>query len=142
MLRISKLSPRAVLPTRGSTLAAGLDLASAHDLVIHPGERSLVHTDLKIQLPIGTYGRIAARSGLALSKGLIVGAGVIDADFRGNVGALIFNLGDNPVFVRRGDRIAQLIVEKYEPVTVVECLGLDATSRGEAGFGSTGISTD
>lgn len=133
-----KLSPQARTPKRCSPLAAGLDLFSAQRVSIPPKSRALVLTDIQIALPPYHYGRIAPRSGLALSKFIDVGAGVIDEDYRGNVGVILFNFGDEPFCVNVGDRIAQLICEKISYPEVVEVQYLADTERGERGFGSTG----
>jgi dUTP pyrophosphatase len=137
-LRVKKLSEHATVPARASAHAAGYDLASAEDVVIPQRGKGLAKTDLAIAVPDGTYGRVAPRSGLALKRGIDVGAGVIDADYRGNVGVVLFNHGDEPFEIKRGDRIAQLILERIvtPPVALVD--DLDATDRGAGGFGSTG----
>jgi dUTP pyrophosphatase len=137
-LRVKKLSEHATVPARASAHAAGYDLASAEDVVIPQRGKGLAKTDLAIAVPDGTYGRVAPRSGLALKRGIDVGAGVIDADYRGNVGVVLFNHGDEPCEIKRGDRIAQLILERIvtPPVALVD--DLDATDRGAGGFGSTG----
>lgn len=96
-------------------------------------------TDIQIELPPGCYGRIAARSGLGLKYNIHVGAGVIDRDFRGNIGALLFNLGDTKFVIHKGDRIAQLICEKIYYCDIKEVANLSKTDRGENGFGSTGL---
>jgi dUTP pyrophosphatase len=88
-------------------------------------------------LPVQTFGHILPRSGLALKNGIHVGAGVIDQDYRGNVGVLLFNLGSEPFTIKKGDRIAQMVIKKYESVEIVEG-GLSSSSRGDGGFGSTG----
>src|SRR6185503_2736838 len=94
VLSFKKLDERAVLPARGSALAAGLDLYSIEDLTIEPKERHLARTGLAVAIPEGYYGRIAPRSGLALRTGLDVLSGVIDADYRGEIGCLLYNTGD------------------------------------------------
>ena len=96
-------------------------------------------TGLSISFPAGLYARIAPRSGLALKKFMDVGAGVVDADYRGEVGVVLFNHGDQDFEVKMGDRIAQLILEQISTPEVVEVSGLDETVRGTGGFGSTGI---
>merc|ERR1711912_112299 len=106
-----------------------------------PTGKMVCKTDLAIRMPEGVYGRVAPRSGLAYKKGIDVGAGVIDADYRGNVGVLLFNLDfmKNEVFeVKKGDRIAQLVVERIEMLDLEECDSLSETKRGDGGFGSTG----
>lgn len=126
------------LPVRGSELAAGLDLHANEDICIEAHSRALVSTGLKVKLPHGTYGRIAARSSLAL-KGYDIGAGVIDEDFRGEIKILLINTTSSPLEIKIGDRIAQLIIERIATVDIQEVETLDKTSRGDKGFGSTGL---
>ena len=141
ILSFKKLSEHASEPVRGSDGAAGFDLASAHDYVVKAKDKQLVMTDLSITVPSGCYGRIAPRSGLAVKHFIDVGAGVVDKDFRGNVGILLYNFGYEDFEVRRGDRVAQLICEKIEYPQLRELRDMSAdTQRGESGFGSTGIS--
>jgi dUTP pyrophosphatase len=90
-------------------------------------------------IPHGHYGRVAPRSGLAWKKSIDVGAGVIDEDYRGNVGVILFNFGDEDFVIKQGDRVAQLILEKISTPEVEEVDELPETSRGDGGFGSTGI---
>jgi dUTP pyrophosphatase len=140
-LTVQRLSDKAKLPVRGSEFAAGLDLSSAVDMVVKAGERAIVATDLSIACPAGTYARIAPRSGLAAKYGIDVGAGVVDADYRGPVGVILFNFGKDDFEIKQGDRIAQLILEQIVMPNIVE-IGMNeklpATERGAAGFGSTG----
>eukprot|EP00199_Chlamydomonas_sp_CCMP681_P003147 CAMPEP_0119113478 /NCGR_PEP_ID=MMETSP1180-20130426/44071_1 /TAXON_ID=3052 ORGANISM="Chlamydomonas cf sp, Strain CCMP681" /NCGR_SAMPLE_ID=MMETSP1180 /ASSEMBLY_ACC=CAM_ASM_000741 /LENGTH=176 /DNA_ID=CAMNT_0007101581 /DNA_START=525 /DNA_END=1055 /DNA_ORIENTATION=+ len=139
-LRAMKLSEHAVIPQRGSAFAAGYDLSSADESVTVPARgKALVKTDLAIALPPGTYGRVAPRSGLAWKNSIHTGAGVIDEDYRGNVGVILFNLSDEPFLVKRGDRIAQLILERIATPEVEEVTSLEETTRGEGGYGSTGV---
>ncbi|XP_040457373.1 deoxyuridine 5'-triphosphate nucleotidohydrolase, mitochondrial isoform X1 [Falco naumanni] len=137
-LRFTKLSENASAPSRGSARAAGYDLYSAYDCVIPPMEKAVVKTDIQIALPSGCYGRIAPRSGLAAKHFIDVGAGVIDEDYRGNVGVVLFNFGKETFEVKKGDRIAQLICERILYPELEEVQALDDTARGEDGFGSTG----
>uniref|UniRef100_A0A0E0KH91 Deoxyuridine 5'-triphosphate nucleotidohydrolase n=1 Tax=Oryza punctata TaxID=4537 RepID=A0A0E0KH91_ORYPU len=139
LLKVKKLSENAVLPSRGSALAAGYDLSSAAETVVPARGKAMVPTDLSIAIPEGTYARIAPRSGLALKHSIDVGAGVIDADYRGPVGVILFNHSDTDFAVKPGDRIAQMIIEVIVTPEVAEVEDLDATLRGEGGFGSTGI---
>jgi len=138
LLRFAKLSEHAQAPTRGSSVAAGYDLYAAEEMVIEPGKRACVKTDIQIEVPDGTYGRVAPRSGLAAKHGIDVGAGVVDKDYRGNVMVLLFNFGDAAFNVARGDRIAQLVLEKICMAELEELPTLDDTERGDGGFGSTG----
>ena len=137
-LRFVKLSAYASTPIRSSFDAAGLDLFSAEDIAIAPGGRACVATDIMVEVPHGFYGRVAPRSGLALKFGINVGGGVIDADFRGNIGVILFNHGDDVFSVRKFDRIAQLVIEKIAVLVPTEVSSLDQTARGSDGFGSTG----
>ncbi|KAF2977762.1 hypothetical protein EK904_007730 [Melospiza melodia maxima] len=111
---------------------------SAYDCVIPPMEKAVVKTDIQIALPSGCYGRVAPRSGLAAKHFIDVGAGVIDEDYRGNVGVVLFNFGKETFEVKKGDRIAQLICERIYYPELEEVETLDDTERGEGGFGSTG----
>lgn len=134
-----KLSSDAIVPKRMSSGAAGYDLYSTGDHCIAPMSKEEISIGLQIHLPVNTYGRIAPRSGLASQHFIHVGAGVIDRDYRGCVTVLLFNFGAAPFFVFKGDRIAQLIIERTAQPVFVEAEGsLDNTSRGFAGRGSTG----
>ena len=139
ILQVKLLSQQATMPTKGSPLSAGFDLAAAEAITIPAGERGLVKTDLSIACPVGTYARIAPRSGLAFKHGIDVGAGVIDADYRGPVGVILFNFGKKDFEIAQGDRIAQLILEQISMTEAVQVEELDDTERGAAGFGSTGV---
>jgi dUTP pyrophosphatase len=146
-IKVALLNPSAVLPRRGTPGAAGLDLTSVECAIVLPGHRKLISTGIAVRVPDGTYGRIAPRSGLALKSGVHVGAGVIDADYTGTVGVLLFNMDPTEPFeVRIGDRIAQLIVERIsacepEAVTLEEIKAENERARtgqrGDGGFGST-----
>lgn len=146
-LKFKILSPHGWMPVYGSDKAAGLDLFAAHGAVIRPGQRQLIKTNVSVALNPGTYGRIAPRSGLALKHGIDTLAGVIDEDYRGDIGVILYNtnspqrdLLDNrshTFHVNPGDRIAQLIIEKIERPTPVAVDDLDATERNDGGFGST-----
>ena len=137
-LRVKLLSTKAILPAKGTTLAAGYDLSSAQQLTIPVNGRALVQTDISLSVPKGTYGRIAPRSGLALKHGITTGAGVIDADYTGPIGILLFNHGDQDFQIKEGDRIAQLILEQVADKPVIHVQELTQTARGDKGFGSTG----
>lgn len=126
------------LPTRGSSGAVGYDLYSDEDIVVVHGERTLVGTGIALGLPTGVYGRVAPRSGLAVKHGIHVGAGVIDPDYTGEVKVLLFNHGSDDFEIKKGDRIAQLVLERCETPHVQEVEVIVDTERGEGGFGSTG----
>jgi len=138
ILRFAKLTPNATAPTRGSKFAAGYDLYSAYDYTIPATGKAIAMTDIQIQLPVGCYGRVAPRSGLAAKHHIDIGAGVIDIDYRGNVGVVMFNHSQQAFEVKKGDRIAQLICEQILYPELEEAKSLDETERGEGGFGSTG----
>ena len=144
-LNVIKVIPSAILPVRASTGAAGYDLFSTDSYVVLPGRRVVVSTGITVQLPPGTYGRIAPRSGLAVKHGLDTLAGVIDPDYTGEIKVVLQNLDAvQPFVIRPGYRIAQLILENYTVAEVVEVPSentplVDVTNRGAAGFGSTGL---
>ena len=138
VLRFKQLDPRAVLPRRGSALAAGLDVCSIEDVEIGPRQRALARTGLAVAIPPGFYGRIAPRSGLAAKSGLDVLAGVIDSDYRGEVCCLLYNTSDEVIKLPAGSKICQLIVEQIITPEAAWANDLDETARGAGGFGSTG----
>lgn len=137
-LKVKLLSETAQPPTRGSEHAAGLDLYASEGVTILPGNRALVATGIAVEFPPGNYLRIAPRSGLAVKQGIDVLAGVVDADYRGEVRVALINLGNKDVVIHEGDRIAQAILEKIEVPDVVLVDDLSDTSRGAGGYGSTG----
>ncbi|MCU1266390.1 MAG: hypothetical protein JWM21_2708 [Acidobacteria bacterium] len=137
-LEFQRLDPEAVLPTRGSAAAAGLDLYSIEPVRLEPGDRVLVRTGLAVAIPEGFYGRVAPRSGLATKNGLDVLAGVIDADYRGEIRCLIYNTGKEPIELTAQTKICQLIVERIVTPRAVWAEELRETERGAGGFGSTG----
>ncbi|RDL36741.1 putative dUTP pyrophosphatase [Venustampulla echinocandica] len=137
-LLIQKLSDKARLPTRGSAFAAGYDIYAAKDTVVPARGKVLVDTDISMAVPAGTYGRIAPRSGLASKHMIDTGAGVIDADYRGQVKVLLFNHSEKDFEVKEGDRVAQLVLERIYTPEVVEVEKLEESVRGAGGFGSTG----
>lgn len=139
-LFVKRLHKDALLPVMGSDMAAGYDIHALHDANIPSKGMAVIETGLAFVIPKGNYGRIASRSGLAVRHRLDVGAGVVDADYRGAIKIVMFNFNNRAFKVRARDRIAQLIIEKYTPTEIVEVDGeLDQTARGLKGFGSTGI---
>ena len=137
-LRFKKLDPLAILPTRGSPFSAGLDLYSIEAATLESNQRRLIRTGLAVAIPDGYYGRLAPRSGLATQKGIDVLAGVIDADYRGEIQCLLHNTGAEIVELPAQARICQLIIEKMITPTAVWADDLTNTLRGSGGFGSTG----
>lgn len=137
LLRVKKLSPDAIVFVRKSTKAAGHDICSIEDVVLPPRQSVLVSTGIAIQLPENTYGQIAPRSGLSV-KGVDVGAGVIDEDYRGEIKVLLRNQSDQEIRLQKSERIAQLLVLPVLYPLVVGSSDLSDTERGENGFGSSG----
>lgn len=137
-VKIQLLTELAILPTRHIPESIGLDLYSAETTEILPWSTAKIRTDLAIQVPEGTYGRIAPRSGLSLQGVLVIG-GVIDRDYRGNVGIALFNLTNDTVQIAHGARIAQLICERASLSELQVVAVLPETSRGVLGFGSSGV---
>ena len=136
-LFVKKLEKDAVVPARATPGSAGFDLSSVEKLTVPSKGRAVVSTGISIKLPPGTYGRVAPRSGIALKFGIDVLAGVIDADYRGEIRVILYNSGDLVFDVEKGQRIAQLIVEKIEMPEVEVVSHLSETER-QGGFGSTG----
>lgn len=128
------------LPEYATPASAGVDLRASEARVIPPGGRALVPTGLRIALPEGYEAQVRPRSGLALKHGITLpnSPGTIDADYRGEIGVILMNLGQEPFVVEPGDRIAQMVVAPVVRVAWSEAEALDATERGEGGFGSTG----
>ena len=128
------------LPEYATPASAGVDLRASEARVIPPGGRALVPTGLRIALPEGYEAQVRPRSGLALRHGVTLpnSPGTIDADYRGEIGVILMNLGQEPFIVEPGDRIAQMVVAPVARVAWSEAEALDATERGEGGFGSTG----
>ena len=139
IVRVKRLCNNARLPVRGTTGAAGYDLGAAQTAVVLAHGKVLVKTSLSISMPTGCYGRVAPRSGLALKKFIDVGAGVVDEDYRGELGVILFNFGEGGFKI---NKIAQLIFEKIKTPEVVEVDSLEETRRGEKLFGSTGIKSE
>ena len=148
MLKVFKASPNAILPRRATDGAAGFDLCAAQKVIVAPCydaratmPATVVATNLAVEIEPGYYGRIAGRSSMAL-KGITVGGGVIDSDFRGNLSVILFNHTRKPYEVNIGDRIAQLIIERCFAPEIQEVKSeaeLSRTTRGGGGFGHTGV---
>ena len=139
-LMIKLHDPAAKLPTRATPGSAGYDLYSCEDTLIPPGTRKPVNTGISIAVPPGTYARIAPRSGLSV-KGLDIGAGVIDSDYRDLVKAVLINNSNTEFQIKQGDRMAQMILESIQNPDTQHVDSLPETTRGSSGFGSTGTST-
>lgn len=140
VLRVQRLDPQATLPAYAHPGDAGLDLASAEARTLQPGERVALSTGLAVAVPDGWVGLVHPRSGLSLRDGVTVvnAPGTVDSGYRGELKVLLVNLGDQPVTIEHGDRVAQLVLQRVGRASVVEVDELDDTSRGAGGFGSTG----
>ncbi|MBN8729009.1 MAG: dUTP diphosphatase [Acidobacteria bacterium] len=140
-IRIERIHPEAQLPhyAHGPSEDAGMDLRAIEEVRLEPGVPGLIPTGLRVEIPSGCEGQIRMRSGLALKHALILpnSPGTIDPGYRGEVKVIVLNLGREAYTVRKGERIAQLVVARYEPVEWEEA-GVNDSARGEGGFGSTG----
>ncbi|MCB6993680.1 dUTP diphosphatase [bacterium 210820-DFI.6.37] len=142
-MKIKIKSESGYLPSYETDGSAGMDLRASlkEDVLLEPGKRSLVPTGLFIELPKGYEAQVRARSGLAVKQGigLVNGIGTIDSDYRGEIKVPLINWGEEPFVIRDGDRIAQMVVAKYERIVWEEADHLTDTGRGSGGFGHTGI---
>ncbi|MGZ0213706.1 MAG: dUTP diphosphatase [Actinomycetales bacterium] len=138
--KVFKIVPEATLPLRGTPGSVGYDLFSIEDKVLYAGTRDIFKIGLKMSIPSGWYGRIAPRSSLAWKQGIDTMGGVIDSDYRGEVGVILKNTGDKDHAFKKNDKIAQLILERagvFEVEEVDDAKELGETERGNGGFGST-----
>lgn len=137
---VQRLDPDLPVPAYAHPGDAGLDLVSRTGVAIAPGERVLVPTGIAIALQPGLVGLVHPRSGLAVKRGITVinAPGTIDAGYRGEICVGLVNLGQEPQTIERGDRIAQLVIQRVEVATLIEVDRLPGTARGDGGFGSTG----
>lgn len=139
-MEYKKLSTNALTPTRATDQAAGYDLYSNMRYIIPPRNKCLIFTDIMLQIPIGYYGRIAPRSGLANKYSIDVGGGVIDSDYRGNIGVILFNHSEDAFYINKHDKIAQIIITKIITPELIEINTVEETTqRGDKGFGSSDI---
>jgi dUTP pyrophosphatase len=141
-VRIKKLRENAILPEYQTEHSAGMDLHVCIDepMIIQPLGRAMVPTGIAIELPIGYEAQVRARSGLSLKNGITManGIGTVDSDYRGELGVLVVNLGDEPFTIESGMRIAQMVVTRFDHVVWDEVEHLSETKRGAGGYGSTG----
>jgi len=139
-LKLRKIRERAILPAYQTPGAAGFDLCAAEDAVVSPGETALVPTGWAVEIPEGYELQVRPRSGIALKRALILpnAPGTIDADYRGEVGVILRNVGTSLEWIHRGDRIAQAVLSRVPRAEIVEVEELSDTERGVGGFGSTG----
>lgn len=141
-VRIKRLTDTAMMPTKGSAFAAGYDLYvdTAEDITVYPGEVVPFYTGLAMEIPDGYFGAIYSRSGIATKFGMRLPhcVGILDSDYRGNVGIPLRNDSDSPVTVKAHERVAQLVIERCPDVVFYETEELTKTERGDGGFGSSG----
>ena len=140
-LLVEKTNEKAIIPFQAHEGDAGMDLFSVEETILKPMERKLIHTGIKIQLPKDTEAQIRPRSGLALKHGITVlnTPGTIDEGYRGEIGIILINLGSEEFKVEEGMKIAQMVIKPTLTLNVEEVVELTETTRGENGFGSTGI---
>ena len=140
-IKIKKLSETAQIPTKASEYAAGYDLYAGEDIKIWSNTTEMIPTNLAVEIPEGYFGAIYARSGLAAKRGLRPAncVGVIDSDYRGGIVIALRNDSNHSQNIKKGDRIAQLVIQPYAPVEFHEVIELDCSERGSCGFGSTGV---
>lgn len=140
-LKIQKVTEDAILPSYANPGDAGLDLFSTDNVILAPGDRALIHTGIKIELPENTEAQIRPRSGLALKHGisLVNSPGTIDQGYRGEIGVIVINHGREPFEVLKNMKIAQMVIKPVWTVQIEEVNNLTNSERGEGGFGSTGF---
>ena len=142
-MKVKIKSESGILPFYETEGSAGMDLRAylKEPVTLKPGKRILVPTGLYIELPVGYEAQIRARSGLAIKKGigLVNGIGTIDSDYRGEIGVILINWGEEDFIIENGDRIAQMVIAKYERIEWEESVELSETERGSGGFGHTGV---
>ncbi len=142
IIEFKKLNPDAIIPDYAHAGDAGMDLYSVQDDIIEPLTWKLIPTGLACKLPEGTEGQVRSKSGIALKNGVFVlnTPGTVDENYRGEIGVILYNLNTKePFVIKKGQKIAQYVINKIEYVKTVEVKELDTTSRGEGGFGSTGL---
>lgn len=143
-MQVKIKSESGMLPAYETEGAAGMDLKAwlTEPVTLKPGQHKMIPTGISIELPAGYEAQIRARSGLAAKKGigLVNGIGTIDCDYRGEIKIILINWGEEDFVINNGDRIAQMVIAKYERITWQEADELDNTERGSGGFGHTGIS--
>lgn len=141
ILKVEKISDKAITPNYANKGDAGLDLYAINELILDPGERGLIHTGIKIELPENTEAQIRPRSGLALRNGitLVNAPGTIDEGYRGEIGVIVINHGQEVFKVEIGMKIAQMVIKPVWRVEVQEVNSLSDAQRGDRGFGSSGV---
>lgn len=140
-IKVKKIREEAIIPVYAHDGDAGMDLFSAEKYLLKPMERCLVATGVRVEIPYGYELQVRPRSGLALKKGISMpnSPGTIDSGYRGELGVIMINYGNEDFEINPGDRIAQIILNKVENIEIEEAEELEESSRGEGGFGSTGL---
>ena len=138
-IKFQKILDEAIIPHYAHPGDAGMDIFSAEEAIIKAGERKNIKTGVKMELPDGFVGLVWDKSGLALKNGIKTMAGVIDADYRGEIGIVLVNLSENDYKIEKGQKIAQMLIQKVERAEIEEARELSETKRGEGSFGSTGL---
>lgn len=139
IIKFQKILDEATIPNYAHPGDAGMDFFSAENIVIKPGERNSLRTGVKMEMPDGFVGLIWDKSGLAIKDGIKTMAGVIDAGYRGEIKIVLINLSQKKYQIRKGQKIAQMLIKKVERAKIEEVKKLNETKRGEEGFGSTGL---
>lgn len=137
-VKIKKTNKLAAIPAYASVGASGLDLTAIDLQILEPGQRALLHTGISVELPQGYGALVMGRSGNTIKRGLLVALGLIDSDYRGEIGVMAFNTTDKKMIIQQGDRIAQLVIMPTPQIDLEEVDELSDTQRGNDGFGSTG----
>lgn len=142
-IQVRIISESGILPAYETIGSAGMDIRAflRESILLHPGQRALIPTGIRIELPMGLEAQIRARSGLSIRHGLAMvnGVGTIDSDYRGEIMLPVINLGDENILIENGDRLAQMVIAKYERIEWKESATLNETERSDGGFGHTGI---
>lgn len=140
-IKIKKVNPEAILPHYVHKGDAGMDVYSVEDCLIKPGERKLIPTGLSFEIPEGYEIQVRPKSGLALNFGitLVNTPGTLDSGYRGELKAILINHGDKEYSVKKGEKVAQIVLCRYDVAEIEEVLELGESSRGAGGFGSTGL---
>jgi len=138
-IEIKKTNPEAKIPTYAKEGDAGMDLYSTQDLILMSGKIITCETGIAMAIPVGYVGLIWDKSGVAFNGGIKTMGGVIDSSYRGEIKIIMTNLSNKDYFIKKGDKIAQMLIQKVESLDIEEVEVLDDTERGEGGFGSTGI---
>ena len=139
IIKFQKILDEAIIPHYAHQGDAGMDIFSVEEIIIKAGERKNIRTGVKMELPEGFVGLVWDKSGLAMKNGIKTMAGVIDACYRGEIGIVLVNLSGQDYKVEKGQKIAQMLIQKVERAEIEEAQKLDETKRGEGGFGSTGL---